>query len=99
MDWNVETRPRCPWCDAMLDGAASVAHEQGPREGALTLCLYCTGPAIYEKGLVLRRMTEEELTRLRVEDPDTWTLFCRTQEIMRRHPVSEERKARARRLK
>jgi hypothetical protein len=51
----------CPQCGRLLDGAMPTPdHTDAPHEGAVSLCAYCGGIAMYDENLMLRKMTEAE---------------------------------------
>lgn len=57
----------CPRCLRDLDGATSVAHEGRPDPGDVTMCIYCSGLAIFGDDLRLRNPTKEERAEIEAQ--------------------------------
>lgn len=62
-------KANCPFCGTLLDGAVCVTDEDCmPQEGDITICAYCGEILIYEEGLFLRKLEDEEFDALRITD-------------------------------
>lgn len=58
----------CPYCGKKMDSSNGVDHDSGPSEGAVTICIDCTRPSIFNEKLELEKPTAEELVDL-YKDP------------------------------
>ena len=38
---QLDSRPCCPGCKTLLDGFAAVDHDEKPKAGDVTICVYC----------------------------------------------------------
>jgi len=50
----------CPHCGERLNMATAVSEEVLPKDGDLTICVFCKGLMIFEKGLRLRKLSNDE---------------------------------------
>lgn len=81
--FKLESSPRCPSCDALLDGATSLVREASPCAGDLTVCMYCGAALEFTQGLGLRMLKPAELAAL---DAETKRDFLRVYHEMSRRP-------------
>jgi hypothetical protein len=80
--------PRCPHCDAKLDGFAGPQGKR-PTFGALTLCMYCGEFAFF--GLdQLRKPTEAEIVEIN-NDEQLRDLQAMTKGNLREYPFDDRR--------
>jgi hypothetical protein len=61
----------CAACGAPNDGAASYPKDAVPKDGDVSLCMYCGHLAMFASDLSLREVTSEELA-----------VICKDEEIM-----------------
>lgn len=50
----------CLHCQGNLDGATNVTSSQGPKDGDLTICIYCGHLMAFTADLALRELNAEE---------------------------------------
>lgn len=61
----------CPKCKHLLNGFTGVNNEDRPKDGDVTVCIYCYAVCQYEKDLTnLRMLTQQELLELQKTHPD-----------------------------
>lgn len=74
----------CPYCGHFLDGCTGVGEEVEenkpalPGEGDFTVCAMCAEFAVFDKNLVLQKLTEEQLKGLR-EQSELFALLTKIQ--------------------
>ena len=65
----------CPHCGACTNANSQLAGDAGkPQPGDLSICLYCSLPAVFGDGLALRLPTHEEYEDL-AADPTVGTIL------------------------
>lgn len=67
----------CPYCGVKQDGATSTGKmldpdfiSSGPKEGSISLCVYCANISQYGKDLKLEKISNELLEKIKAEEPD-----------------------------
>jgi len=88
---DARTQPTpCPFCGYAIDAHAAVGHEQHmPEPGNISVCFRCAGVSKYTEQLSLDPMTEEELTLIKVEDPETYYYVQRIRDGIRKFFADE----------
>ena len=82
-DARTEPAP-CPYCRYVIDAHAPLGHNQHmPEPGNLSICFKCTGVSKYNAQLKLDSMSEEELTLIKIEDPETYHSIQKAREQIR----------------
>jgi len=56
--------PKCPKCEAELDGFGGVGNDSHPEPDSITICAYCQALLIFTERMDLRAMTEREYCQL-----------------------------------
>lgn len=54
----------CPGCGKRIDAATSIDGEASPTPGDVTVCAFCASVLMFEPGLSLRRVSDQELAQL-----------------------------------
>lgn len=55
------TKARCPCCKKKVDGYQSVDHEEQPKPGDVTICVYCRSVLRFNDGMGLEIATAEDM--------------------------------------
>lgn len=79
----------CPHCGAILGMAAGARPEDKPTDGQWTICGDCAGICIYvinEKGVSLRKPTNEDLDKARSEAPSFWNEVQQMIDFVKNNP-------------
>ncbi len=62
-DYRLNSKPFCPNCKAILDGATAVTGIGHPRPGDVTVCSYCAEILVFEEHETrVRRIRKQEST-------------------------------------
>ncbi len=56
---------RCPSCNTVLDESSGISDAKAPREGDVSICIYCGAILVFGPKLVLRPPTAAELDGLK----------------------------------
>lgn len=80
--------PRCPYCDAKLDGFVGAQGER-PTFGALTLCMYCGEFAFFGFDQ-LRKPTEKETAEIHA-DSELVNMQKITRVNLRKYPLDDRK--------
>ncbi|WP_374949602.1 hypothetical protein [Mucilaginibacter sp.] len=61
---------KCPFCEASVD---SHSHKDKiePKQGDLSVCLYCSALSVFDEHIKLRKPTSEEITSFK-SDANLW---------------------------
>ena len=55
------TEARCPSCDKKVDGYKSVDHEEQPKPGDVTICVYCRSVLSFTEDMGLAMASAEDM--------------------------------------
>jgi hypothetical protein len=63
------TQTRLPWsncldCGKAMDAASAMTHDNPPKKGDVSICLYCGHIMIFRGNLTLRALTDEEMLEI-----------------------------------
>ena len=69
-DYRLNSKPFCPNCKAILDGATAVTGIGHPRPGDVTVCSYCAEILVFEEhefcGLFVQESSQNSQTRIHI---------------------------------
>ena len=54
----------CPVCDCPIDGVGNFFGDDGPRPGAVAVCMECRNVNVFAEDLTLRAPTDQELVAI-----------------------------------
>ena len=80
----------CPSCNKQLDGITSMAGETSPCKGDITICLYCATILEFEDGNFLHEMSEDDISKLKMNHPGTHAELMSTMNLVK-HIINEKR--------
>jgi hypothetical protein len=69
----------CPSCDAKIDAATGTDHNELPKEGDISICLYCGKILTFNKDIKVVGISDQQYTEL---DFDTKREILRLQKII-----------------
>jgi hypothetical protein len=72
----------CPTCGKVLDAAMSLYHKEPPEAGCLTVCIYCGTALKFDADGGLQRLSDDDLAEIALEDPATFSLVVKTQNVV-----------------
>lgn len=81
-DHKLSWQARCPECRSTLDGATGVDHDERPKPGDVSLCLYCGTILVFEEDR-LRRAQEKDLAEIPETDKKKLDRITRLSAIAR----------------
>jgi hypothetical protein len=62
---------RCPSCRAKLEAVTSLKHNDQPKPGDISVCLYCAAVLQFGNGMTLRAVPKEEWEDFHPETVET----------------------------
>jgi hypothetical protein len=77
-DFHISDLTGCPYCQAPLNGASSVGHDNAPEKDCWSMCIYCGHLLRFTDNLGLRTVDQAEIDEFKAEAPD---IFARMEMI------------------
>jgi hypothetical protein len=67
----------CIKCHNRLTATANLTHKRKPKQGDLSLCVFCYSWLVFDETLHQRNLTDEEIRRIEADEPLLWMEMTR----------------------